>query len=485
MARVVVVGAGLSGLAVAFRLKAALPGVRLAVLEPRPAVGGNVGTLDRDGFRVETGPNGFQDNKPGTVGLCRALGLGDRLIAASDASRTNRFVFLRDRLYKLPGSPLGVLTTPLLTPAGKMVLFREPFRGRPHRRPADESVAAFARRRFGREAADIFIDALVTGVHAGDPERLSVAAAFPRMAAFERDHGSVVRGVLASAKQRKRDAVARGETPAPTRMWSFRDGLRVLTDALRDRLGDAVITSVGVKRVERTTSRGACPPGSDRSAGSPGWAVHGDGRDRWHADAVVLTCPAFEQAAVLADLDPALAAEMAGIRTNKVAVVALGYRQADVPNPPDGFGYIAPQNTRRDVLGVQWCSSIFPDRAPPGFVLWRALCGGVNRPDVFDRSDDELVRACDGEMRLAMGVRGGPAFAEVVRWPRAIPQYEVGHPARVERIEAAVAGHAGLFVTGNSYRGVAMNDVTEQAEVVAGRVAAYLSDGRRTPGSAP
>jgi oxygen-dependent protoporphyrinogen oxidase len=466
MPRVVVVGAGLSGLAVAFRLRQALPGVDLTLLEGRDRPGGTVWTDHRDGFRVETGPNGFLDNKPGAAHLCRDLGIDGRLVAASEGSRRNRFVFLRDRLHKLPASPPGILTTPLLSAGGKLALLREPFRRKPAGAPADESVAAFARRRFGREAADVFMDALVTGIYAGDPEGLSVRACFPRLAQFEDEAGSVLRGFLRSAKQKKRDAAARGEKPAPTRAWSFREGLRALVEALAGRV--SVTTGVRVTRIE-PTSRGVQPPG-------PGWRVRGEGNESWEADAVILACPAYEQAAAVADLDPALAADLAAILYNRVAVVALGYRQADA-RAPDGFGYIAPQHTRRDVLGVQWCSSIYPDRAPPGFVLWRALCGGTSRPDVFYRDDEELARACHRELQLALGVTGEPVFRQIVRWPRAIPQYDVGHLERVARIEAAVGRHPGLFVAGNALHGVSMPDVAERAAVVAACVGKAMARG--------
>lgn len=456
MPRVVVVGAGLSGLAVAFRLKQLRPDLSLTLLESRDRPGGNVGTVVADGFRFETGPNGFLDSKPGTLTLCRDLGLGDKLLAASEGSRKNRFVYANDTIHKLPGSPLGLLTTPLLSVGGKLTLLREPFRRRPASAPADESVAAFARRRLGREAAEAFIDPLVTGIHAADPERLSVRAAFPRLVQFEAEHGSVLRGFLAAAKAKRRAAGARGERPQPQRMWSFRDGLQVLVDALRNQAGDSLVCGVRVKRIERTAG---------------GWAVHADGRDRWEADAVVLTSPAYEQAAAVADLDPALAADLIGIEYNRIAVVALGYRRADVPGVPDGFGYIAPGRLKRDVLGVQWCSSIFPDRAPPGCVLWRVLCGGASRPDLFDLPDAELVRRCHAELSHALGVKAPPVFVRVIRWPKAIPQYHLGHPDRIARIEAAVARHPGLFVTGNALHGVALNDVTEQASLVATRMA--------------
>jgi oxygen-dependent protoporphyrinogen oxidase len=245
------------------------------------------------------------------------------------------------------------------------------------------------------------------------------------------------------------------------KMWSFREGLQVLVEGLRDALGPAVKCGVTVRSLSESAS--VAP-----------WKVYGD-RSAWSADAVVLACPAYEQAAILQELDPALADLAGGIAYNRIAVVALGYRQMDCPWSPDGFGYIAPQNTRRDVLGVQWCSSIFPDRAPPGCVLWRALCGGVNRADVADWDDATLSRAVHAEIKLAMGVRGEPVFRRIVRWPQAIPQYNVGHLDRVARIDAAVAAHPGLFLTGNAYRGVAMGDCAEQGELVAAQVAGYLA----------
>jgi len=233
-------------------------------------------------------------------------------------------------------------------------------------------------------------------------------------------------------------------------------------DGLATSLGPSVRTGVRVRAV------GPC-------AGVAGWVVHGEGREKWAADAVVLACPAYEQAEMLAELDERLAEDIASIRYNRIAVVALGYRRTDCPAQPDGFGYIAPQNTRRDVLGVQWCSSIYPDRAPNGFVLWRVLCGGVNRADMVDRDDDSLVRAVHQEMKLAMGVTASPVFRRVVRWPAAIPQYEIGHLARVARIEAAVARYPGLILTGNAYRGVAMGDCAEQGERVATALATMLA----------
>ena len=478
MPHVVVVGGGLTGLTVAFRLKQFAPEVGVTVLEPRDRPGGNVVTEDHRGFRVECGPNGFLDRTPAVPDLVRDLGLSDQLVAASDGSRKNRYVFLGNRLRKLPGGPLALLTTSLLSLRGKWQLLTEPWRkprlfdqpdalnqpdaparGQTH---AEESVHEFVMRRAGREAADVFADALVTGIHGGDPALLSVAAAFPRLPVMEREAGSIVRGFMRAAKKRKADAQARGEPPpGPMKMWSFREGLGVLVNGLHTKLGGAVKCGVAVSSVLE-------------GAGVSPWKVTGESGFTWSADAVVLACPAYEQAAILADLNQPLADELAAIPYNRIAVVALGYREEHCPGRHDGFGYIAPQNTRRDVLGVQWCSSIFPDRAPQGFVLWRALCGGVHRAEQVEWDDDRLARAVHNEIKLAMGVTGEPVFRRIVRWPNAIPQYVIGHLARVARVDAHAAKHPGLFLTGNAFRGVAMADCVDQAGEVAAKVALYL-----------
>jgi oxygen-dependent protoporphyrinogen oxidase len=463
MAHIAIVGGGLSGLSLAFRLKQLAPGLSVTVLEPHGRPGGNIGTEDHREFRVETGPNGFLDRTPFVGRLIHDLGLSPRLIAASEGSRKNRYLFIDNKLRKLPRGPLGLLTTPLLTLGGKWEMLTEPWRKRPQSLPKDESIAGFVTRRAGRQAAEIFADALVTGIHGGDPAQLSVAAAFPRLPVMEREAGSVIRGFMRAGRQRKLEAKSRGEPPpTPQKMWSFREGLRVLVDGLVEALGPSVKTGVRVQSISESAS--VAP-----------WKLYGVGRQAWSADVVILTCPAYEQAEILAELNPELADEVAGIPYNRIAVVALGYRRSDCPGTLDGFGYIAPQNTRRDVLGVQWCSSIFPDRAPNGCVLWRALCGGVNRGEMIDWDDATLAKAVHREIKFALGVRGEPVFKRIIRWPRAIPQYVVGHLDRLARIDTILHKHPGLFLAGNAYRGVAMGDCAEQGELIAEKVVAFLA----------
>jgi oxygen-dependent protoporphyrinogen oxidase len=248
-------------------------------------------------------------------------------------------------------------------------------------------------------------------------------------------------------------------------MWSFPEGLGLLIETLRGRLRRPPLVGVEVRSLRRLKEANV-------------WQVRGDGDDCWPADAVALTCPAHRQAELLADEDPQLAEHLTGIAYTPVVVVALGYRAADVPGRLDGFGYLTPQRDRRDVLGVQWCSSIFPGRAPDGTVLLRALCGGWNRADVLAWDDDQLLRAVRVELVTTMRIHAAPVFHHIVRWERAIPQYHVGHLARVARVEDRVKLHPGLYLGGNSFRGVALNDCVEQADALARRLGSEVASGR-------
>jgi oxygen-dependent protoporphyrinogen oxidase len=386
------------------------------------------------------------------------------LVSASEGAERNRYLFLNGALRPLPSSFASFLTSPLLSWHGKLGLLAERFR-RPRRGGGEESVAAFAQRRAGKEAAEVLADALVTGIYAGDPALLSIRAAFPRLTAMEEQYGSVMKGFGQAARQRRQEAATRGEPYQRPRMWAFREGLRLLIETLTDRLPQRPLYTVGVRRLERGSRNG------DR----PGWVVAGDGADSWLADAVVLACPAYQQAALLADLDGELAEKIGGIPYNRLAVIALGYRRADVPGDLNGFGYIAPQRTRRDLLGVQWCTSIFPQRASAGNVLLRAMCGGWHRPEMVGWDDDRLLAAARQELSQTMHIQAPPLFHTIIRWDRAIPQYHLGHLERVAWIEEWVTRYPGLFLAGNAYHGVALNDCTEQAVVVADRVRQFLA----------
>jgi len=457
MPRIVIVGGGISGLSIAYRLQQTMPGADITVLERSTRAGGSVWTERSEGFQVEVGPNGFLDTKTSTLSLCRELDIGDQLTAANKSAAQNRYLFLDGRLRPLPGGLRAFLRSDLLSWRGKLDFLAERFR--PSRRSqGDESIAAFARRRAGAEAAEVLADGLVTGIYAGDPALLSARACFPRLATLEEQYGSILKGLSRSAARRRAEAAPGEIHQRPGQMWSLRPGLRQLIDSLCARLKRPPLLGVGARRIDKVES----------------WIVRGEGQECWQADVVVLACPAYQQAALLADLDEELAREVGAIPYNRVAVVALGYRQADVPISLNGFGYIAPQRTRRDVLGVQWCSSLFADRAPAGPVLLRALCGGWHRPEVAGWDDDRLLDAMQAELRLAMGVTAAPIMHHIVRWDRAIPQYHLGHLERVAWIEQRATRYSGLFLAGNAYHGVALNDCTEQGEALARRISQFI-----------
>jgi protoporphyrinogen/coproporphyrinogen III oxidase len=460
MPRIVVVGGGISGLTLAYRLEQRAPDAEVLLLEACSRLGGTINTERRDGFQIEIGPNGFLDNKPFALALCRELRLDEQLLAASEAARRNRYLLLKGQLRLLPNSLATFLTSDVLSWRTRFLLLAERFR-RARRSVGDESIDAFVRRRVNGELAETLADAFVTGIYAGDPKLLSLRAAFPRLAELEQQFGSVLRGMARSARQRRSEAAARGESASSSnRMWSFRDGLGVLIDSLGSRLRQEPMLGVRVRTLTRLAD--GC------------WRVQSEGRDGWESEVVVLTCPAYQQALLLTEEDDDLAATIGEIVYNRVAVVALGYRSADVPGSLEGFGYLAPQRARRDVLGVQWCSSIFPQRAPPGMVLLRAMCGGWNRPEMLDYSDEQLLRAVRSELRQTMGILAEPVLHHIVRWRKAIPQYHLGHLERVAWIEQRLARHPGLFLGGNAYRGVALNDCVEQAGRLAERIVRYL-----------
>ena len=464
MTRVIIIGAGISGLSVAFRLQLLRPETDITILERNATPGGTIRTENQDGFRLEAGPNGFLDNKPGTRELCEDVGLADQLIQASESSGKNRYLFLGNGLKRLPSDLWSFLSNDILSLRGKIDLLLEPVRKR-KADDRDESIDAFVRRRLGKEAAQVLADAMVTGIYAGDPNLLSNRSCFPRLAEWEHDHGSIVRGLFAAAKKRKREAKESGQ-PVKKRsgkLWSFDNGLTQLISGVTAKLTGKPTTGVAVRQIHR-----------QEETGKPSWSVVAEDGQTRNCDVVVLTCPAYQQAKMVAGMDNDLAEEMAAIPYNRIAVVGLGYRQQDVTVPVDGFGFIAPQSQRRNLLGVQWCSSIYPHRAPAGHVLMRAMCGGWNRPDVATLPDEDIITAMREELQLAMHIEAKPVFTKIIHWQRAIPQYHLGHQDRVKRIENRLMHYPGLFLGGNAYHGVALNDCTSRGQVLAEMIHEYL-----------
>ncbi len=449
MTRIAIVGGGIAGLTLAHAVRGT--GLHdVVVLEAGARAGGVLRSERVDGYLVESGPNGYLDDAPETQKLVSSLGLADRVVDSDDRSR-RRYIYRRGSLHPLPGGPGAFLRSPLLSAAAKLRLAGEPFvfsRG-----AADETVGAFAARRLGQEAADLLADVMVAGVFAGDPAALSMRAAFPSVWALEADHGGLIRGLLAKARTSRKHP---GEEPRRRgRLTSFAGGMEDLITALVEALGSAVRTDAVVKSLERATG---------------GYRIVLDRGEIVDAQLVAMCCPAAVAACIVENLDRELAAELRGIDSAPLAVVALGYDEAVLPRPLDGFGFLIPRSEALSLLGVLWDSSIFPSRAPEGRVLLRAMLGGAREPRVLERSDDGLVEQTRRDLATTMGLRAAPCFVRVVRHPGGIPQYNVGHLDRLARIDAAESRHEGLILGGNPYRGVSVNACIAEARKIAARV---------------
>jgi len=456
--RIVIAGAGIAGLSIAWAIQRRAPEVDVVVLERSPRAGGNIRTEHIDGYVCESGPDGFLDNAPATIALVGELGLSSRLLPSNDQAR-RRYIFRNGRLSEVPTSPGALLKSPLLSPGGKLRLVLEPFATA--RRDDDESIIDFATRRIGSEAAAVFVDPMVSGVYAGDAAALSLKACFPKMRQIEDDHGGLVRGLIAARRSRKRT-----DTPgAPAgHLTSFTGGMSDLIDALTRALGSVVHTSTAVTSIGRNLAVSLSP---NRS---PGRAYRvSTSQGTLDADAVVLSGAAAESAAILRELDRPISALVEGIPTSPLAVVCLGYDEAAIRSVCrlDGFGFLVPQDEGIRILGALWETSIYQHRAPAERVLIRVMIGGARDPDAVSLCDAELRRIVGNDLKRTMNVSAVPEFVRVTRHTRGIPQYVRGHHARMQRINVLLQANHGLFLAGNSFRGVSINACIADAPAVA------------------
>ncbi|MEA2564638.1 MAG: protoporphyrinogen/coproporphyrinogen oxidase [Acidobacteriota bacterium] len=422
-----VIGAGISGLTTAFHL--ARGGQRVVVLEASPRVGGSLETRTDGPWRFELGPNTVLESHQSVTRLIREAGLESEKVTASSTAK-RRYLWKGGRLHPLPSGPLGFLRTPLFPASAKLRLLREPWIPKGD---SEESIATFVRRRLGRAFLDYAVGPFVSGVYAGDPERLSVRHAVPRIADLEREHGSLIRGAFASKGAGPRGA-----------MFSFREGMEQLPRELARQIGD-VRTGVACRRIVRTVE---------------GFRAETDSGPV-EASRVVLSVPA-DVAARLLEREG-----LAEIPYAPVSLVSTGWRREDVAHPLDGFGFLAPRKEGLRVLGVLFPSEIFPGRAPAGHVVLTAFAGGRTDPEVTTWDEDRLMSEVLGELRRTVGVRGEPVISTIRRWPRAIPQYELGHGRFLDMAHEAESALPGLRIGGNFLRGVSVPDCIRNATALA------------------
>jgi oxygen-dependent protoporphyrinogen oxidase len=442
--RVVVAGGGISGLTAAVLARAA--GHDVVCVDPSSRPGGLIRTERHDGFLCEVGPQAVLDDAPDTRALISALGLDARAVTATAEAR-RRFIYARGGLQVLPMTPQALLGSRLLSARGKLRLLAEPFiraRARLASLGDDsETVADFATRRLGPEAGRTLLGTGVIGIYAADAALLSIASAFPRLAAMERDHGGLFRGMLAARKLGKR----------PGRPLSFADGLGELPAALGDALGPAGWVRGRVVAIEPR-------------AGASAWrvVVEGGTTPGLEADVLVLTMAPEETARILAPIAPAARDALTGMPTAPIAACCLGFRDtsaADMGMDLAAYGFLVARGQQPRLLGCQYESSTFPNRAPPGGVLLRAILGGTGpgfQPEIIDMSDERIAEHAVADLKTVAGLRKAPDLVRVWKHPRGLPLYAPGHAARVAALDEALREQRGLFVIGHGLRGLGVNE---------------------------
>jgi protoporphyrinogen/coproporphyrinogen III oxidase len=458
MRSVAVVGGGITGLTAAFRLWER--GIPVAVYEAGERVGGPIQTIRDDGYLAEFGPNTILETSPKVTTLVRDLGLESRR-RDTDPRANKNYIVRGGKPIAVPVSELGFLRTPLFSTRAKLRLLAEPFVRRAAR---EESLAEFVVRRLGREFLDYAINPFVAGIYAGDPEKLSVRHAFPKIYALEKKYGSLILGKIFGARERRARAEKSAQTAAK---FSFDEGLQVLIDALRDRLADSVRLRSPVSGVERAEVAGGTP------AARCCWRVCTGGREGEHA-AVLLTAPAHKLAGIEIDGKSSLA-PLAQIPHPPVASVVLGFRREDVAHSLDGFGMLIPEVERFNILGTIFSSTLFGNRAPAGHVTLTSYIGGCRNPELALRDPAALVEITLGDLRRILGVSGAPRFRHVAVFPKAIPQYEVGF-GRFKQLMSDIESKApGLFFAGSFRDGIALGSSIASGDDAAARIASFVA----------
>lgn len=430
--KIVVVGGGISGLSAAYALMRS--GLDVAVLENSERGGGSIRTGMEKGYLFEYGPNSTMNSNDEIDSLCKELGLEEERIFGSESSK-KRYVMRGGQLIPLPTGGVDFIRTKLWKFSGKLRLLKEPFTGR--KDGGYESVADFVRRRVGGEFLDYAIDPFVSGVYAGDPEKLELKSTFPKMHELEKEHGSLIVGAITRAFRRgQRTERKRG-------IFSFREGMESLPKALVKALGERFRGGVRVQGLEKKGER---------------YVLKLSGKEDLETDEVVLSSPAYANAEILSHISPVAAEELSRIDYAPVAVVYLGFERKDVAHPLDGFGCLIPGKEGKKLLGSLWSSTLFPGRAPEEMVSVTNFIGGARNRELVERSDKEILELVLRDLRNALGIKGEPSFIKVIKHRRAIPQYNIGHAERLEKIGNALAEFRGLHLLGNYLRGVSVAD---------------------------
>ncbi|MCS7215238.1 MAG: protoporphyrinogen oxidase [Thermodesulfovibrio sp.] len=445
-AEVVIVGGGISGLSLAFFLLEKKPQLNLRIVEAEKRIGGKIVTENLSGFLCEGGVNGFLNNKPSTIGLARKLNLEP--IKGSEDSKV-RYLLIDGKMTKVPDNPVKFFFSPILSFSGKIRMLGEYFVP-PLKEERDETVESFVSRRVGREFYEKLIDAMSTGIYAGDPSKMSMKSCFPKVYFLEKKYSGLIRGLFALKKERK-DVKAQ---PSAVLM-SFKGGMSELIQSLESHLSSKIIKNTKVINVAKHSKY---------------YSLYLENGEIIEAEKVILACPAYESAEILKDTDREISDILKTIPYPPLSVVAFGFKKEKIGFGTSLYGFLIPQREKRKILGTLFDSSIFPNRAPEGYVLLRTMIGGRRAPELAMLPDEKLIDIALSELKDLLKIQGEPEFIKIFRWEKAIPQYELGHEDRLNRIDLILSRFPGLYLTGNAYKGVSVNDCIENSLKLADKI---------------
>jgi len=470
---VAVIGGGITGLAAAHRLGELSPSAQVTLFESGSRVGGILDTVKRDGFLLECGADNFITNLPEATDLCRRIGFSDQLVNTNDGLR-QAFVVSRGKLHNIPDGFIvmapsklwPILSTPILSPLGKLRLAWEYFVRSSYSN--DESLASFATRRFGRETYERLIQPLVGSIYATNPDRLSLQATLPRFIEMERKYGSLIRGAYRerAARQQRSDS---GSGAPYSLFMAPRDGMSSLVAALAERLpSDTIRLNSPIERLEQSAN------------GRWSLSLNAGEHESIEVDGVIVATPARIAADTLATVDAQLSSGLASIAYSSSAIVSLGFDREQIGHALNGFGFVVPATEQRRILSASFSSVKYPGRAPAGKALIRVFINGAAVPNMLQLSQSELVSIAMSELKSLLGISGEPILQHLVRYPAAMPQYELGHCAKIEALQQRTAQLPGLQLASNAYQGIGIPNCIRSAEAAAECVLAEIKQSSPT-----
>jgi len=454
--KIIILGAGISGLATAHWLKKA--GLEIHIIESKDEPGGSMETISKDGYTIDFGPNSGLETTPLISQLAEEVGIKSEMIYANEEAN-KRYILKDDELHELPTSPPAFIKTKLFSPKAKLRVMGEPFIGRSED-GYYQSIAQFVERRLGREFLDYAIDPFVSGVFAGDPEKLSVKSAFPKLYRLEEVYGGLVKGMIKGAKERKQ---RNEESKQSARMFSFINGMQSFPQAIADKLGNVIEYNSSVNSIEKVLE---------------GYKVYYSAsgiNKETTADIILSTLPVFKAAEYFSSFENKFNEHANKIFYPPVLVLYLGYKREQINRELDGFGFLIPSKMKKNFLGAIWSSTIFPNRAPEDYASFTLFVGGARKPNLFDEDINTIINRSIKEFSEIMNAQGEPVLVEYKKWHKAIPQYNLGYIEHENYFNEFELNFPGIFLSGNYRGGISVGDCVKNSELVANKIINFAS----------